>query len=187
MSDDEKALQSRIIGLIVQSYENNAEDWSVTATQVTLAGLEKCESPIEKLMGAALSYAFGQDFLFYVGPASAFFEPTRDYLRIEPQREIGKYRVDFAITARSWWSDDLMVESKVVVECDGHAFHEKTPEQAKRDKERDRFLASNGWTVLRFTGSEINFDPMSCAAGVAEFVRGDFRRLGAMQMQASNG
>lgn len=187
MTDDEKALQSRVIGLIVESYEKNAEDWSITATQVTLAGLAKCESPIEKLMGAALSFAFGQDFLFYVGPGNAFFEPTKDYLRIEPQKEIGKYRADFAITARSWWADDLLIESKVIVECDGHAFHEKTPIQAKRDKERDRFIANEGWTVLRFTGSEINHDPMKCASDVAEYVRNDFMRHGERYLKTING
>lgn len=50
----------------------------------------------------------------------------------------------------------------LVVECDGHDFHEKTKEQAKRDKSRDRDLQAAGITVLRFTGSEIYNDINQC-------------------------
>ena len=43
----------------------------------------------------------------------------------------------------------------MAIECDGHDFHEKTKEQAQRDKEKDRILQANGWLIARFTGSEI--------------------------------
>lgn len=76
-----------------------------------------------------------------------------------PQMPIGPYRVDFAI--RHIFG--LTGASGIVVECDGHDFHEKTKEQAARDKERDRFLQSEGYRVLHFTGSEIWADPMDCA------------------------
>jgi hypothetical protein len=42
-----------------------------------------------------------------------------------------------------------------IIEADGHDFHEKTKEQAKRDKIRDRHLIQEGYTILHFTGSEI--------------------------------
>ncbi len=42
-----------------------------------------------------------------------------------------------------------------VIECDGHDFHERTKEQAQRDKKRDRELQAAGYKVFRFTGSEI--------------------------------
>lgn len=45
-----------------------------------------------------------------------------------------------------------------MVECDGHNYHERTSEQAKRDRKRDRDLTSQGFTVVRFTGSEIVSD-----------------------------
>lgn len=50
------------------------------------------------------------------------------------------------------------------VELDGHDFHERTKEQAKRDKSRDRELQASGWVVLRFTGSEVFNDPYECAS-----------------------
>lgn len=76
-----------------------------------------------------------------------------------PQVKIDNYRVDFLILHRKGISD----VGGVVVECDGHEFHEKTKEQAARDKARDRHLQENGFKVFRFTGSEIWKDPLECA------------------------
>lgn len=52
--------------------------------------------------------------------------------------------------------------TKIVVELDGHDFHERTPEQAQSDKSRDRALQALGWHVLRFTGREVLRDPERC-------------------------
>jgi very-short-patch-repair endonuclease len=43
----------------------------------------------------------------------------------------------------------------VVAECDGHAFHERTPEQASKDRKRVRMLQRLGTLVLPFTGTDI--------------------------------
>jgi len=68
------------------------------------------------------------------------------YVTITPQAQIGEYRVDFLV---SFFSE------KFIIECDGHDFHEKTKEQAGRDKKRDRRLQASGFKVFRFAGSEI--------------------------------
>jgi very-short-patch-repair endonuclease len=47
------------------------------------------------------------------------------------------------------------VTINIVVEIDGHEFHERTKEQAKRDRMRDRLMLMDGYMVLRYTGSEI--------------------------------
>lgn len=52
--------------------------------------------------------------------------------------------------------------AKVIVELDGHDFHERTPEQAQADKSRDRELQRMGWQVMRFTGREVLCDPAKC-------------------------
>lgn len=44
---------------------------------------------------------------------------------------------------------------RIAVELDGHDFHERTKEQASRDKARDRLLTVGGWSVLRYTGSDV--------------------------------
>ena len=59
---------------------------------------------------------------------------------------------------------------KIDVECDGHEFHERTKEQAARDRSRDRELTLNGWTVLRFTGSEVHKSAAMCAEQVFEAI-----------------
>jgi very-short-patch-repair endonuclease len=80
-------------------------------------------------------------------------------IELYPQYEIKddngkvKYRIDFAIFYPR--TDEGLDKIKIAIECDGHDFHEKTKEQAQRDKEKDRFLQSKGWLIARFTGSEI--------------------------------
>ena len=65
---------------------------------------------------------------------------------------------------------DIMLSGEIAgfhvelgIECDGHNYHERTAEQAQHDKSRDRALVALGWTILRFTGSEINRFPRRCA------------------------
>jgi very-short-patch-repair endonuclease len=67
-----------------------------------------------------------------------------------------KFRVDFEINA---WNMDTRNSENLVIEVDGHDFHEKTKEQAGRDKHRDRLLQKAGYKILRFTGSEVYNDP----------------------------
>lgn len=80
---------------------------------------------------------------------------------IAPQHPVGRYKADFLL--RFAGPDKQLL---VVVECDGHDFHERTPEQAEHDKKRDRFFTSSGFQVLRFTGREIYRDAMKCASEV---------------------
>jgi very-short-patch-repair endonuclease len=89
------------------------------------------------------------------------------------QVPIDEYRVDFLIYGISADCDDRSTwgRVKLVVECDGHDFHEKTKQQAKRDKQRDRKLMSKGYSVMRFTGSEIWNDPRKAVHEVLSFVR----------------
>lgn len=81
------------------------------------------------------------------------------------QALVGGYRVDFLIT----WRSAAGVQF-VVVECDGHEFHERTKEQAARDRSRDRKIQAVGVPVLRFTGSEIWARANGCAKEVVEFL-----------------
>lgn len=113
---------------------------------------EVCESPIEELL-----------FLHLWFHAT---DGTYD-MRFTPQYQIGKYRVDFMVEIEC---------RKLVVECDGHEFHEKTKEQAKRDKTRDRYLTSRGYTVLHFTGSEISENPMKVVDEINDVVYSEMVR-----------
>ncbi len=74
-----------------------------------------------------------------------------------PNQEVINYRADFLFMLTRWnhsigKTDELM---QLVVEIDGHDYHERTKEQARHDKSRDRFMTASGFTVFRFTGSEV--------------------------------
>jgi very-short-patch-repair endonuclease len=45
-----------------------------------------------------------------------------------------------------------------LIECDGHDFHERTQDQALRDKQKDRRAIEIGAKTLRFTGRELSKD-----------------------------
>jgi hypothetical protein len=123
-------------------------------------------------------------------PVHACFEEPGSHskLLILPQTQIGDYRVDYLMrlsrTVEADWEgaeDDgglsrrpfqTTIEKQIIVECDGHEFHEKTKEQARRDKSRDRQLQANGLPVYRFTGSEIYANPMTCAIETLNALKG---------------
>lgn len=76
-------------------------------------------------------------------------------ITVKPQTVIttnkATYRVDFLLEFELSNSNII----KVVIECDGHDFHEKTKEQVTKDHQRDRNLVESGYHVLRYSGSEI--------------------------------
>ena len=118
--------------------------------------LSLIESPIERQLFAALR----RWFIYFDAESMGW---RHGALKLRPQVTVAGYRLDFAITDKhfSW---------KVAVECDGHNFHERTKEQAAHDRSRDRELIIDGWTVLRFTGSEIHKDPSRCAEQIMDAI-----------------
>jgi very-short-patch-repair endonuclease len=129
----------------------------------------KCESPIEELLMAALfanERNQGPECSLHFCAGEPPEKPTFNGAAfIYQQANIGPYRVDILILDASM-ADIGKPVRWIVVECDGHDFHERTKSQARRDKQRDRFLQSKGYKVLRFTGSEIWADPEQCAEEV---------------------
>lgn len=123
------------------------------------------QSPIEALMAAELLFASDGYRQFHYDDAPGYRGTPEWLTLIEPQAKCGRYTADFLITAHCYGHI-----AKVVVECDGHDFHERTKEQAKSDKSRDRAMAKDGITVLRFTGSEIWADPEKCRMEIESLV-----------------
>lgn len=134
-----------------------------------LKAVEKCsfrfgDTPIEQLFFAALMAVSASPDQGYprILLTRAGFEPDTsidDYIFVQRQVTVNDWRVDFLIHAKS--SRGRI--DQLVVECDGHDFHERTKEQAARDRSRDRALQASGITVFRFTGAEIWRDPWKCA------------------------
>lgn len=86
---------------------------------------------------------------------------------VVPQVVVAQYRADFVI----YHPKGLVGLSGIIVECDGHDFHERTKEQAVRDKSRDRDLQEAGFKVMRFAGSEVWADAFECASQAIALAR----------------
>jgi very-short-patch-repair endonuclease len=105
---------------------------------------------------------------------------ANDVIAVRPQQRVGRYRADFVIAFRFFGA-----EIDILVECDGHDFHEKTALQAARDKRRDRYFTRLGYRILHFTGAEISKSAVECAEEVLALVM-DFQtsRIEAGHMAA---
>ena len=73
-----------------------------------------------------------------------------DFLRklditVNRQKVIGNYIVDFCISS-----------AKLVIELDGSQHYD--PDSKEYDKQRDDFLRSQGYTVLRFLNRDVNYN-----------------------------
>ncbi|MEN2468120.1 DUF559 domain-containing protein [Ornithinibacillus sp. JPR2-1] len=123
----------------------------------------RCESPIEQLLMIYL-YDLETELRTELGDME-----LRTHVKSSAQENVvvnGKrYRLDFFIECTVGDTNH-----KFAIECDGHDFHEKTKEQAARDKSKDRNLASEGYTVIRFTGAEIWDRPVRCISEISDII-----------------
>lgn len=155
--------------------------------------IAQCESPIEFAFLSAL-LIHGIEHMVDV---SVFFNAEQQWrtvwecgalvtgslyrLRITPQWRHERKRIDFhleygdridyASEHDTYWTSVLLVE------CDGHDYHERTKEQAQKDKSRDRELTAAGFPIFRFTGSEIFKDAKACAASCIRHLRAASHKL----------
>jgi very-short-patch-repair endonuclease len=77
---------------------------------------------------------------------------------LESQQWVTCFRVDFMVRSH-----------RLIIELDGHEYH-KTREQRTADASRQRALQLEGWTVIRFTGTEIYHNVSSCVDQTIELL-----------------
>ncbi len=161
--------QSEKIGRVVAQWSKNM----FTCAEI----FDECESPIERLFLLA-PFLQGCDAngarierVFLVVPLN----DGDGEIWIRPQYKVSDWsvadaqivaRVDFELTLRA-----DSVWSTILIECDGHEFHDKTKEQAAADKARDRRVVALGHRIMRFTGSEIYASPQKCFNEVVSALR----------------
>jgi very-short-patch-repair endonuclease len=142
----------------------NAEE-SFSQFAFTIATRE-LESPIEDLFFiacAALCEAMHEPLnIARVTPQS----PRGIY--IQPQAQVGMYRVDFLLQQVGLAPEEIY--TPVIVELDGHDFHDKDKRQRSYEKARDRELVRQRFKVLHFTGSDVVKDPFAPAFEALEMV-----------------
>jgi very-short-patch-repair endonuclease len=81
---------------------------------------------------------------------------------IVPQLEVNA-------TGRPYSLDFGIPTLKIGIEADGETFH-SSPKQISRDKERDQNLAQLGWTIIRFTDTEIEKRPEKVMQAVVQTI-----------------
>jgi very-short-patch-repair endonuclease len=151
MSTEEKiaALRSEYLASEAASFDDTLVRW--------------CQSPIERLVLAKLLtvgwFAESQtewtsayetvNAVPNVKCTGRILHAPHDPAFVVVQLPVMEYVVDFAF---------FCCGERLVVELDGHDFHEKTRAQAAHDKRRDRRFVAAGWKVLRYTGSEVYAD-----------------------------
>lgn len=117
-----------------------------------LIPLNFCDSPIEKML-----------YLCLMDEQLRFSAQIGGNLKVMPQMTITlegrSYKPDFTLILEKPNGETL----KAIIECDGHEFHEKTKEQARHDRQRERLFVKHGYTVLRYTGREVYEDAFKCA------------------------
>ncbi|WP_074448363.1 endonuclease domain-containing protein [Bradyrhizobium yuanmingense] len=121
------------------------------------------ESEIELLVLSAFDIV-GRMTSMTVTIGSEFPEDDKGHILVTPQYRWREFRIDFCI--RHTGAPDKMF----FVECDGHDFHERTKEQAERDRSKDRAIQAAGISVLRFTGREIWRDVSHVVTEIVNFL-----------------
>ncbi len=118
-----------------------------------------CGSPPERAMLYALAiiaWDWADGVVLRVkGNASGLIASRFVMVEIEPQAQLGADRVDFLVTMKIRPLSGASQRSQLVVECDGYDWHERTREQAKKDRARDRRLQALDLAVFRYTGSDV--------------------------------
>jgi very-short-patch-repair endonuclease len=172
--------------MVTDALHKSAQEWATRRSIHFVKKVEEsCESPIEKSMAVALAISFGAtipersayfSFKLPLDRAMALLErfsaehEAADEFSctiVVPQCQVGRYRVDFLVMRKLnlAWRPGIKL---IAVECDGHDFHERTKEQAARDRSRDRAIQALDIMVMRFTGAEIFGDVIRCADEVRQ-------------------
>ena len=119
-----------------------------------------CESPIEQLLSLAITEIYPMLNI----PRLIQIDRIENNSTVKCGSK--KYRIDILIYV-SYWD----CEKKFAIECDGHEFHQKTKQQVEKDNSRMRDLQEAGYTVIRFSGTEIYHEPMVCAAKIKSIIQ----------------
>jgi very-short-patch-repair endonuclease len=134
----------------------------------------RCESPIEE----TLARAFARHWSHATPARGACTEEAMRRAEREGRRlvfcqhPIGSYRADFLLFEGLRAKHEPRVPP-IVVECDGHQFHQGDPETWERDAARDAAIRAAGYETLRFTGSRIASRTMEALEIIERALWGD--------------
>lgn len=128
---------------------------------------QECESPIEIIMLMALEICECKRNIWDRYHYGIIISTQIEY-------EIGdsKYRSDITIYVDDVFNTTNKNDFEIIIECDGHDFHEKTKEQVIKNNQRDYDFKCAGIEVFHFSGSEIYNKPTECADKIFDYIEG---------------
>lgn len=157
-------LPQRAKSMFFSAIEYTAVHYSESLTLMIMCWCDEydtCISPIEKILFVA--------FRFVEIVRRNELSEKSVAISVTPQQEINtgkkRYYADFYINIDSYIED-----VGVVVECDGHEFHQKTKKQVEYDNEREYEIKKCGYDILRFSGSQIYNNPFKCANDIFDYL-----------------
>lgn len=165
-------LEDRVLEILSEAKVKVAEAAAIGFEGDTRGEIEdlRIDSPIERALYVALKSTMrfnGDEEADIVEINGNVFTIGID---IKPQFSIGKYRVDFLVINHRREEQSR----QVVVECDSQSFHDRTEQERRYEKKRDRDMQRLGYRVFRFTGAEILKNPFAVAKEILEYVyKGD--------------
>ncbi|MDD4111338.1 MAG: DUF559 domain-containing protein [Clostridia bacterium] len=170
---DEEDLEAEEVKPYLAKKVLDALEWETSWLESDLIhSMVDCQSPIEQLMALYLCH-IGNSYRVI----SKEVKLDLNILGYISQSEIKIGNKTYSVDFEACVCDNKTNEYKsFVIECDGHDFHEKTKEQVRKDKERERDLIKSGRTVIRFSGSEIYRDASGCASEVFNIIFKHFER-----------
>lgn len=123
---------------------------------------EEIKSPIEQI---------------FITAFDLYQQDKKDHIFLFSQAEIKikkkKYFADFLFECDEY-VNNYTTNKKIIIECDGYEFHQKTKEQVQHDNEREYDLKMAGYEVLRFSGTQIFNNPIKCAEDTYNYI---FKRI----------
>lgn len=140
-----------------------------------------CQSCNYKLTGHCLTCIFDLQSPL---ERKLFLALNKEYVRFESQYPLNWKGENISIAGKSYNNPknnfkevltvaDFYIEKRDVKLCvytDGHTYHERTEEQAQRDKRIDRKLQELGFKVLRYTGKDVNENTDTIVAEIKKWI-----------------
>lgn len=100
------------------------------------------------------------------------YKLTEEYLQgfLELPKADFMFKADDYLTKLILGKEIRNYNYKLIIECDGYEFHQKTRQQVQKDNEREYDLKMAGYEILRFSGSQIYNEPLKCAEDTYNYI-----------------
>ncbi|SDK43169.1 Protein of unknown function [Catalinimonas alkaloidigena] len=113
-----------------------------------------------------------------------YLELLKSYISFQPQYPLNWYGKSISVAGKTYRDKhnnfkevmtivDFYIEkrdTKLCVYTDGHTYHERTEDQALRDRNIDRKLQELGFKVLRYTGKEVRDDTTKIVSDIKKWI-----------------